>query len=86
MQIVLDVPDQYLLDDTPESLATRFKLMAALMLFRSRRLSAGAASQLAGVDRYTFIEACKEHAIPVVAYPPGELEAEFQWLSSDSTD
>jgi len=81
MQIVIDVPEQYLLDDTVESLTDRFKLYTALMMFRTGKISAGAACELAGVDRYTFMAACRRHDIPVVNYPPEELEAELKWLT-----
>lgn len=83
MQILIDVPDQYLLDEPADKAASRFTLYIALMLFRSGRLSAGAACELADVDRYTFLAACREHGIPT-AYPPEDLETDLAWLS-DST-
>lgn len=77
MKITLDVPEEYLLDHTPAQLATRFKLYAALLMFRAGELSAGAATELAGVDRFDFAEECRKHGIPLVDYPPEELEAEI---------
>jgi predicted HTH domain antitoxin len=85
MQILIDIPEHYLLEESADSVANRFKLYTALMLFRSGKLSAGAGCELASVDRYTFLAACREHQIPT-SYSPEELEADLAWLSeNDST-
>ncbi len=44
MQITLDIPDQYLIDQSPDEFGKRIKLYAALMMFQEGSLSAGAAS------------------------------------------
>ncbi|RPH55820.1 UPF0175 family protein [bacterium] len=80
MQITLNVPEQYLLDHTPSELAHRIKLYAALLMFHSGELSAGAAAELAEVDRFAFLEECRKHGIPVVDYPAEELRAEVESL------
>ena len=80
MQITLDVPEEYLVDRSPAQLARRIKLYAALMMFRSGELSAGAAAELAEVDRYAFIEECGKHGIPVVDYPADGLRSELDSL------
>ena len=58
MQIVLDIPERHLLDDTAETAERRFRLYTALLMFRAGRISMGAACELAGVDRYEFLAAC----------------------------
>lgn len=85
MQIVLEVPDQFLLNDTAESLGRLFKLSAALLMFRTGKISAGAACELAGVDRYSFLQVCKENGVPAADYPPEELDVEMAWLARAST-
>lgn len=80
MQITLDVPEQYLLDQSPSELARRIKLYAALLMFHAGELSAGAAAEFAEVDRPTFTAECNRHGIPVVDYPPEELHAELDSL------
>ena len=47
MQITIDIPEHHVLGESADSVASRFKLYAALMLFRSGQLSAGAACELA---------------------------------------
>ena len=67
MKITLEVPDQYLVDRDPAELAEHIKLYEALLMFRSREISAGAAVALSGVDRFTFAEECQRHGIPLAA-------------------
>lgn len=76
MQITLDVPEQYLVDVSRAELGRRIQLYAAVLMFHSGEMSAGAASEFAGVDRWTFAVECKRQGIPVVDYPAEDLRAE----------
>ncbi|HXO22233.1 MAG TPA: UPF0175 family protein [Thermoanaerobaculia bacterium] len=69
MKIPLEVSDQYLVDHDPAELARRIKLYAAVLMFQSEELSAGAAADLTEVDRFTFAAECQKHGIPLVSYP-----------------
>ena len=80
MQITLDIPDQYLVDQSPIEFGKRIKLYAALVMFQSGNMSAGAASEFAGVDRFTFIAECQQRNIPLVDFAPEELDAELEDL------
>lgn len=80
MQITLEVPEQYLLDSSPTELGRRIKLYAALLMFHSGEMSAGAAAEFAGVDRLTFAAECQRHGIPVIDYPAEDLRAEVESL------
>ena len=80
MQVVVNIPDQFLLDISVSELVQRLKLSTALLMFQAGQLSAGAACEFAEVDRYTFLEACQQHSINSVDYDPDELEAEFMAL------
>jgi predicted HTH domain antitoxin len=84
MQVTLNVPEQYLLDRSPGEFAQRIKLYAALLMFRSGEISAGAAAEFAEVDRYAFAAECHNHGIPLVDYPAEDLGAELASLRSDS--
>lgn len=84
MQIALDVPERYLVGSTPAEFADRLKLYAALLLFQSGELSAGAACELAGVDRFTFLAECARRGIDVIDYPPEELRAEVDAIRQHS--
>jgi predicted HTH domain antitoxin len=80
MNVVVQIPDQYLIDVSVNELARRLKLSAALLMFRAGQFSAGAACEFAGVDRYDFLEACRQHRIDVVEYDPDEIETDFAAL------
>lgn len=75
MQITLSIPEQYLIDCTPAELAQQIKLYAALLMFQSGKLSAGAAAEFAEVDRFAFAAECQRYGIPVVDYPAEDLNA-----------
>ena len=81
MQIVIDMPDRYLLNVNTEEMAKQVKLYTALVMFQSGQISAGAACELAGVDRYNFLAACKKHSIPAIDYEEDEIEMELERLS-----
>ncbi len=80
MRLEIDLPEKYLLDETPEEMSRRLRLSAALLLFQQGRLSAGAACEFAAVDRYAFMEACRRYSIPVTDYEPDELDEELRTL------
>ncbi|EIJ34164.1 UPF0175 family protein [Thiothrix nivea] len=77
MQITMDIPEQFALDKTRPEIVSTLKLYAALALFQSGKLSAGAATELAGIDRYSFMAECKKHNIPTINYAPDDLDAEL---------
>lgn len=80
MQVVINVPDQFFLDIPMGEIEGRLKLSTALLMFQTSQMSLGAACEFAGVDRYTFLAACKRHGITVINYEEDELEAEFERL------
>lgn len=80
MQITVEVPEQYMIDSSPGEFGRRMKLSTALLMFQEGKISAGAACELAGVDRWVFAAECARLNIPLVNYEPGELEEEVRRL------
>jgi predicted HTH domain antitoxin len=80
MQVTVDVPEGSLAGQTPAEFGNQLKLYAALLMFQSGELSAGAACELAGVDRATFLAECQRRKIPVIDYAPEELREEVEAL------
>ncbi len=78
MQLVLEVPEYFAIDYTASELVDQVKLYSALIMFRSGQISAGAACEFAGIDRYTFLTACKKHNIGAVDYDENELDREIK--------
>jgi len=82
MRVVMDLPSDLFLDEEPEKAAARVRLSAALLMYQTGELSAGAASELAGVDRYTFYAACKRYGLPVLRHTPSEVEQDLEALDA----
>ncbi len=78
MQLTLQMPDKYFFNYKPQNLSNQVKLHTALMLYRSKQISAGAACEIAGIDRYTFINECKQNEIPIISYGIEEIESELE--------
>ena len=66
-----------MLNRTPEELARDVRLYAALMLFRLGKLSSGAAAEMAGVPRVTFLDLCAEYDIPISQITGVDLQKEL---------
>jgi predicted HTH domain antitoxin len=80
VKITVNVPEYSLLAENPAEFGRRIALSAALWMFRSGELSAGAAAELAGMDRLAFSAECRRHGIAVINYDPQQLEEEVETL------
>jgi predicted HTH domain antitoxin len=59
MKISFSLPKSQFVTESPEEVKRKIRMFAALGLYQAGELSAGAASELAGLDRYEFLEFCK---------------------------
>lgn len=84
MQINVDLPEEFLVDQSPAEAGRRLKLYAALLMFQAGEISAGGATRFAGVDRFTFAAECARHGIPLMDYAPGDLRHEVESLRRPS--
>ena len=50
-------------------------------MFQSQQLSRGAACEFAGVNIYTFMEACQKHQVFIMNYPTEEIEADLEKIN-----
>ena len=55
---------------------TDLRLYSALMLFQLKKLSSGAAAQMAGVSRVAFFDLCATYKIPISQISPDDLAKE----------
>jgi predicted HTH domain antitoxin len=78
MQISFSLPESQFVAETPEAVTHKIRLYAALGLYQSGELSIGAASELAGLDRYEFLEFCKREGVTLHTQTPDELEADLK--------
>jgi len=82
MQISFSLPESQFFAESPEVVTQKIRLYAALGLYQAGELSIGAASELAGVDRYEFLEVCKREGVTLHTQTPDELEADLKKLSA----
>ena len=78
MLISFSLPESQFIAESPEAVTQKIRMYAALGLYQSGELSIGAASELAGVDRYDFLDFCKHEGVTLHTQSPDELEAEFK--------
>jgi predicted HTH domain antitoxin len=55
------------------------RLMLAVKLFETGRLSLGQAAEMCGYSKQGFIDVLGHQGIPVVQYPASELAVETAW-------
>lgn len=78
MQISFSLPESQFIAETPEAVTQKIRRYAALGLYQAGELSIGAASELAGLDRYEFLELCKREGVTLHTQTPDELEADLR--------
>ncbi len=74
-QVTFSVPDEILLalKATPELLAARIRLAAAIKLYEIGQLSSGAAAQLAGVPKPYFLARLADYGVNTFDLTEAEL-------------
>lgn len=82
MEVTITLPPKQFIADSPEKIAEKIKRYAAFGLYQAGELSIGAACELAGLDRYTFLQQSQREGITLRTQTPDELEAEFQQLTT----
>jgi predicted HTH domain antitoxin len=78
MQISFSLPESQFVTESPEEATRKIRMFAALGLYQAGELSAGGASELAGLDRYEFLEFCKREGILLRTQTPQELEEDIR--------
>ena len=82
MEITIPIPNRQFVAESAEKVARKIRMYAALGMYRSGELSMGAACELAGVDRYTFLDFCKQEGVVPLTQSVEELEAEYKYIKA----
>ncbi|HEX5838388.1 MAG TPA: UPF0175 family protein [Anaerolineales bacterium] len=82
MQISFSLPETQFVTDSPEEATRKIRMFAALGLYQAGEVSVGAASELAGLDRYEFMEFCKREGVILRTQTPEELEEDIRNFGS----
>ncbi len=83
MQISFSLPESQFLAESPEEATRKIRMFAALGLYQAGEVSVGAASELAGLDRYEFLEFCKREGVVLHTQSPEELENDLKKFSAE---
>jgi predicted HTH domain antitoxin len=80
ISLEINVPSDLpaLLRVSQQELAQEVQRWTALELFRSRKISAGKAAEVAGVSRAEFMEMTRQHRVIWADYTDEELETELR--------
>jgi predicted HTH domain antitoxin len=63
----------------PDISVEEARLLLMVKLFETGKLSLGQAAKMAGYSKPTFIELLGKLGVPVIDYPPFELEQEMNY-------
>jgi predicted HTH domain antitoxin len=63
-------------------LASELRLLWIIDRVRSGHISLGRGAELAGMDRWSFMRAMSEHAVPVIGYSVEDLRKDIATLES----
>jgi predicted HTH domain antitoxin len=77
MQIAVDLPNDFVMFQGEQTVQRDIRLTYALWLFKAELVTIAKAAQIAGLDIFDFMAACKDNRIPVIAIDRAELLAEL---------
>jgi len=80
MQLAIDLPNDYMALESEQLVQQEMKLSYALRLYKHAKVTISRAAQLAGMDIYQFMAACKQEEIPVIDVSKEELETELKGM------
>jgi predicted HTH domain antitoxin len=85
MELTIDIPEKYIINQSPEKLKKLLKLNTAIDMYRNGVLSVGAAIEFIGqIDRYEFLYECKQRGIEHQTYEDiDELKTEVAMLDKE---
>lgn len=81
MEVTISFSNKQFVAESPERVAAKIRLYAALGLYQTGELSIGAACELAGVNRYVFLDLMEREGVSLRTQTPEELEVELQQLA-----
>jgi len=85
MELIIDIPEKYVISQSPEKLAKLLKLNTAIDMYRNGQLSVRAAIEFIGkIDRYEFLYECQQRGIEHQTYENlEELQTEVAMLDKE---
>ncbi|MFZ1829344.1 MAG: UPF0175 family protein [Candidatus Competibacteraceae bacterium] len=78
MQVAINLPNDFVAMQTADVIEREMRISYALALFEAARVTLSKAAELADLNIYDFIRACKENRIPVIDITREELLHELE--------
>jgi len=82
MQIAVNLPNDFVAFQSPSDIEKDMRLSYSLWLFKHARVTLSKASELAGMDIYMFLAACKQNDVPVIDISKEELLEELAGMNA----
>ena len=77
MQIAVNLPNDFVSSQFAADIEKEMRLSYSLWLFKNARVTLAKAAELAGLDIYDFMSACKQNEVPVIDISKEELLEEL---------
>jgi len=77
MQIAVNLPNDFVAFQSVADIEKDMRLSYSLWLFKNARVTLSKAAELAGLNIYEFIAACKQNEVPVIDISKEELLEEL---------
>lgn len=81
MQIAIELPNDFVAFQSQGQIQRDIRLSYALWLFKNERVTIAKAAELANMDIYDFMAACKANQVSVVDISREELLEELEGMS-----
>jgi predicted HTH domain antitoxin len=81
MQIAVNLPNDFVSFQSAADIEKDMRLSYSLWLFKNARVTLSKAAELAGMDIYEFIAACKQNDVPVIDVSKEELLEELAGMN-----
>ena len=82
MQIAVNLPNDFVAFQSPSDIEKDMRLSYSLWLFKHSRVTLSKAAELAGMDIYMFLAACKQNDVPVIEISKEELLEELAGMNA----
>ena len=81
MQIAIELPNDFILLQEKHKIAEEVRLSYALRLYKASKVTISKAAELAGLDLYEFMRACKKDQIPVIEISKEDLMEDLNGMA-----
>lgn len=82
MQIAINLPNDFVAFQSAADIEKDMRLSYALWLFKHAKVTLSKAAELADLDIYDFMAACKQNEVPVIETSKEELLEELAGMKS----